>query len=99
MPSQPAIPTVLVEIDKNSRLRILQNEGVMVAFLDLRVDPAVVILPQRHQPLEIDAAIMGAAGPYPLISEDHDDAVHTASVVVSRLDNRQVIVAQGPPDA
>lgn len=99
MPSPPDLPIVLVEIDRNSRLRILRHEGVMVAFLDLRVDPVVVLLPQRHQPLEIDAAMMDAVKPYPLMSENHDDVMHTASVVVSRLDNRQVVVAELPPDA
>jgi hypothetical protein len=95
----PDLPIVLVEIDKNSRLRILRHEGVMVAFLDLRVDPVVVLLPQRHQPLEIDDAIQSAAGPFPIMSENHDDIMHTASVVVSRLDHRQVVVAELPPDA
>ena len=93
------LPVVLIQIDENSRLSILRHEGVMVAFLDLRVDPAVVLLPEAHQPLEIDAAIRSAAGSYPIISAAHDDETHTASVVLSRLENRQIIVAKGPRDA
>ena len=96
MPDAP--PIVLIEIDKDSRLRILRHEDVLVAFLDHRVDPVVVLLPQRHQRLEIDAAIQSAAGPFPIVSERHDDEVHTASVAISRLDNRQVVVARGPID-
>lgn len=92
MPGAP--PMVLVMIDKDSRLAILRHEGVQVAFLDLRVDPVVLLLPEEHQMLELHAAI----GAYPIVSLGHEDAMHTASVLLSRLENRQVVVAAGPQE-
>jgi hypothetical protein len=87
------LPIVLVVIDENSRLSILRHEGVMVALLDKRVDPHVVILPQVNQCLEIDEAIRTAAGPYPIISAGWDDAAHTASAAISMLERGRVVVA------
>lgn len=89
-------PIVLVIVDENSRLSILRHEGVMVGFLDKRVDPLVVILPEVNQPLEIDAAMMGAVGPYPILSTTHDDEAHSGSAVASMLDRGRVVVASGP---
>jgi hypothetical protein len=81
-----------VMIDGDSRLHIFRHEGVMVAFLDKRVDPTVVLLPGAHQPIEMHEAI----GAFPILSEDSDDGAHTASVVISRIDNGQIVVASGP---
>lgn len=89
-----APPIVLIVIDENSRLRVLRHSGVMVAMLDMRVDPAVVLLPERHEPLEIDAAMRSAAGPYPVISAKWDDEVKTAASIISRLDAGEIVVAE-----
>lgn len=91
MPDAP--PIVLVVIDENSRVRVLRHTGVMIALLDKRVDPVVVILPDRHEPLEIDAEIRSEAGPYPIISAGWDDEASTAASVISRLERRQIVAA------
>lgn len=90
MPDTP--PIVLIEIDQNSRLHIFRHEGVQVAFLDLRVDPMVVLLPEAHQPVEMYTAIAG----HPIVSLRHDDTAHTGSVVISRIENAEIVVAAGP---
>ena len=91
--AEATCPIVLIEIDANSRLRILQHEGVTVAFIDHRVDPKLVILPERHQPLEIDAAVQGML---PILSLRSDDPVKTAADTVRRLTDGQIVVAAGP---
>lgn len=85
-----APPIVLILVDENSRLKVLRHAGVMVALLDMRVDPVVAILPEKHQPLEIDAAIRGL----PIMSVAWDDAVKTAASIVARLDAGDIVVAE-----
>lgn len=85
-----AIPLVLIEITQHSRLRVLRHAGVMVAFVDQRADPIVTILPERHQPLEIDAVIHGL----PIVTQRHDDVAKSAEENVRRLDEGKVVVAE-----
>jgi hypothetical protein len=85
----PSPPVVLIVIDQNSRLKVLRHSGVMIALLDTRVDPVVVILPEKHQPLEIDAAM----GDAPIMSGKWDDEPKTAASVIARLDAGDIVVA------
>lgn len=82
-------PIVLVEIDDNSRVRILQTDGVRVGFVDRRVDGThLTILPEKNQGLEIDAAIADLH----ILSIQHDDPVKTAVDTLLRLARGKIIV-------
>ena len=94
MPADP-LPIVLVQIDQNSRLSIYRHEGVQVAFLDLRVDPVVVLMPEANQMLEM-AAALERAGAHPIVSPSSDDELRTAAHIVSMLESGGVVVATGP---
>lgn len=85
-------PIVLVEIDVNSRLRVLQHEGVTVALIDRRIDPVLTLLPERDQSLEIDEAV----GNLQILSAGCDDEARTAAEIIRRLVARQIVVAAGP---
>ena len=91
MPDAP--PIVLVRIDKDSRVHVLRHTGVMIALLDERVDPVVVILPDQHQPLEIDAAIKNN----PIMSGHWDDEAKTAASVINRLGAGEIVAAGFAP--
>lgn len=82
-------PIVLVEIDKDSRLRILQDAGVRVAFVDRRVDPHLVLLPDRQQAIEIDETVRDLT----ILSVVNDDPARTAAETLRRLATGEVVVA------
>lgn len=84
-------PVVLVEIDANSRLRILQDIGVRVAYIDRRVDPQLVLLPERNQAIEIFDAVRG----FQLLSITDDDMARTAAEIMRAIAAGEVVVA-GP---
>lgn len=90
--AEATCPIVLVEIDRNSRIRILQHEGVRVAFVDRRADPVMVILPEVHQPIEIDEAVGGLQ----ILSLRSDDQAKTAVETIRRISAREIVVAAGP---
>lgn len=84
----PFIPAVLVVIDTNSRLSILQDDGVQVVLVDERVDPEVaVLLPRRNQ---AQLLLERIADKYPA-SRDHD--IEGAAVnALSQLYRRRIVV-------
>ncbi len=83
------IPFVLLIVDENSRLSVLQHEGVRVAFIDRRVDPSVVLLPESHQPIEMYEATANL----PLLSPSHDDEARSAAETIRRIAAGDVVVA------
>ena len=96
MPSPPAIPIVLVEIDENSRLRIRQTTGVRIGFIDYRVEKdALTFLPELDQEQEILTAVGGLR----MISAKADDAVKTAAATILRIGSKRMVIAKGPVDA
>lgn len=87
------LPTVLIRITENSRLEVMQTDGVLVGFIDLRTDEqALVILPQESRAEDIMRAI---AKPL-LLTMRQDDRIKTAAAVVARLKGLRVVVAEGP---
>ena len=86
-------PIVLIEIDRDSRLHVYQHAGVRVAVIDRRIEPALFILPEAHQPLEMDAAI----GHLPLHALGvGDDLSRTAAEMLRRLHSAEIVVAATP---
>jgi len=85
---QPLVPAVLVVIDQDSRLSILQDDGVQVVLVDERVDPEIaVLLPRKNQAQEMLDLI---ADKYP-ISKDHD--LGGAAVnALTQLYRRRIVV-------
>lgn len=83
------LPIVLIEIDGNSRLRVLRHEGVWVALIDRRIDPHLVLLPERHQPLQIHETVREL----PIVTLREDDAARTAHYAIDRLERGEIIVA------
>lgn len=82
------VPIVLVEINENSRVRILQTDGVRVGFVDRRVDGNhLTILPERDQWFEINAAIADLD----IMSIARDDPVKTALNTLLRLARGKII--------
>lgn len=83
----PLTPAVLVLIDKDSRLSILQDEGVQVAFADERVDRhAVTLLPRKDQAQELHARLEGKV----VVSPTNDHG-RTAQNAIRQLENSHVI--------
>lgn len=76
-------PIVLVEIDRDSRLRVLQTAGVAVVLTDWRVDPSATIWPQPDRDTFPD--IMAAIGTLPLMSPGSDDEVRSALNAIRRI--------------
>jgi hypothetical protein len=81
------IPTVLVTIDKNSRLEILQDAGVQVAFVDERIRPLdVILLPQQNQAQLINERL---ADKYPVSTTS--DLGGVAANAVRQFQTRSII--------
>jgi hypothetical protein len=82
-------PIVLIIIDENSRIQILQQDGVRVGFVDRRVDGGhLTVLPETNDSLELDAAIDGLK----ILTLAHDDEVRTAAETLRRIANREIVV-------
>lgn len=87
MIDRPVIPTVLVVVNKDSRVELFQDEAVQVAFADERVDAhAVTLLPRQNQAIELCARLDGKIVVSP--AEDHEG---TARNAVLQLTNHQII--------
>lgn len=85
----PMTPIVLIEIDRNSRIRILQTDGVRVGFVDRRVDGEhLTILPEVNEALAIDEAIADLH----ILSINHDDPIRTAAMTLLRIARREIVV-------
>ncbi len=83
------IPIVLIEIDENSRVRILQTNGVRVGFVDRRVDGEhLTILPEQDDWELIALAIDNLH----LLSAKRDDLARTAAETLRRIANREIVV-------
>ena len=91
----PLTPAVLVLIDRDSRLSILQDEGVQVVLVDERTDPDIVILlPRRDQAEEL---LLVLGDKYP--ASRTDDIGITAANALSQLYRRRILIGQLEPDA
>lgn len=93
----PLTPAVLVVIDHNSRLSILQDEGVQVVLVDERAEPEMaVLLPRKNQAQELLERI---ATKYP-VSRDHDIAGAAVNTITQLFYHRivvgQLVPKQGP---
>lgn len=95
MIARPVTPTVLVGIDKNSRLFILQDEGAQVVLLDERVDPDVVILLPRRNQAEEMLHVLGDKYP----ASPNEDIGTTAVNALAQLYRRRLVIGQLEPDA
>ena len=86
----PMTPAVLVVIDRNSRLSILQDEGVQVVLVDERADPEMaILLPRKNQAQELLERIVHK---YP-VSRDHD--LSGAAVnAISQLFYHRIVVGE-----
>lgn len=83
----PITPAVLIVIDRDSRLSVLQDEGVQVVLVDERADPdVVVLLPRKNQAIELCDRLNGKMVVSP--AEDH---AGTAANAVRQLTNLQII--------
>lgn len=77
MIERPVIPTVLVVVNKDSRVELFQDEAVQVAFADERVDThAVTLLPRQNQAIELCARLDGKIVVSP--AEDHAGTAENA---------------------
>lgn len=85
----PSRPCILVEIDENSRIRVLQDPGCRVLLLDRRVDPQVLFLPERNQADELVAAVRDL----PIHTRRWTDPARTAFDLSNRLEQRLIVVA------
>ena len=87
MIEKPAIPTVLVVVNKDSRVELFQDEAVQVAFADERVDThAVTLLPRQNQSIELFERLDGKIVVSP--AEDH---AGTAANAVRQLQSLSTI--------
>ena len=84
----PITPAVLIVIDRDSRLSVLQDEGVQVVLVDERADPdIVVLLPRKNQAQQLLERI---ADKYPA-SRDHD--IGGAAInALTQLYRRRIVV-------
>lgn len=85
-------PVVLIEIDRNSRLQFLATDGVLVGFIDRRVDPVLVLWPEQNQ---IEAILASLAG-VPVISPGNDDPLGSAVATLQSIRAGLTVVAGGP---
>lgn len=87
MVERVVIPTVLVVVNKDSRVELFQDEGVQVAFADERVDThAVTLLPRKSQAIELCARLDGKIVVSP--AEDH---AGTARNAIKQLQSLNII--------
>ena len=78
MIERPVIPTVLVVVNKDSRIELFQDQAVQVAFADERVDiHAVTLLPRQNQAIELCARLDGKF----VVSPSEDNAGTAANAV------------------
>ena len=89
---RPPMPIVLIEIDQNSAVSFRQTDGVHVAFVDRRVDPILVLWPERNQIEEILTSLDGL----PVVSSQSDDALRSAVATIRRVRAGFTVVKQGP---
>ena len=82
-------------IDRDSRLSILQDEGVQVVLVDERVDPDVVILLPRRDQAEELPPVLGDK----YAASRTDDIGMTAANALAQLYRRRIIIGQLEPDA
>lgn len=94
-PRRPLTPAVLVMIDRNSRLCILQDDGVQVVLVDERADPEVVILVPRRDQAEEMLLVLGDKYPASL----RNDFGGTAANALAQLYRRRILVGSLEPDA
>lgn len=86
--NKPLLPTVLLVVTPDSKLRVMQDIGVRIAFIDLRVeDHLVTILPERNQAIEIDAFLR----PYGFVSLKSDIGGTAAEVFAQIIRQRLTI--------
>lgn len=81
-------PFVLIEIDKDSRLHVLQDVGVRVGFVDHRVDPVLTIFGAADQSAEINQV----TALLPVVTRGSDDFSRTAAEMVRRIANGELVV-------
>jgi hypothetical protein len=82
-------PIVLIEIDENSRITLLQTDGVRVGFVDRRVDGEhLTILPEVDDWSQIATAIDHLQ----LLSTKKDDLTRSAANTLQRIANREIVV-------
>ncbi|MBU1306881.1 MAG: hypothetical protein KKF33_15350, partial [Alphaproteobacteria bacterium] len=87
MIERPVIPTVLVVVNKDSRIELFQDQGVQVAFADERVDThSLILLPRKNQAQELYDRLDGKIVVSP--AEDHAD---TAANAVRQIKSLNVI--------
>lgn len=85
------VPIVLVDVDEDSRMRILSTPGVRVAFLDRRVDgDHLTILPAADQ----WPAILASVADVNLLSLRTDDPAQTAANTLARIASGQIVIAE-----
>lgn len=86
--SKPLIPTVLLVVTPDSKLRVMQDLGVRIAFIDLRVErDYVTILPERNQAIEIDAFLR----PFGFVTPK-EDIGGTATEVFAQLIRQRLTI-------
>lgn len=86
--NKPLIPTVLLVVTPDSKLRVMQDLGVRIAFIDLRVErDYVTILPERNQAIEIDAFLR----PYGFVTPK-EDIGGTATEVFAQLIRQRLTI-------
>lgn len=86
--NKPLIPTVLLVVTPDSKLRVMQDLGVRIAFIDLRVErDYVTILPERNQAIEIDAFLR----PFGFITPNEDVGGTAAEVFAQIIRQRLTI--------
>lgn len=86
--NKPLIPTVLLVVTPDSKLRVMQDIGVRIAFIDLRVErDYVTILPERNQAIEIDAFLR----PYGFVTPN-EDIGGTATEVFAQLIRQRLTI-------
>lgn len=85
-------PIVLVEIDGDSRLKLLQSDGVFVGFVDRRVDRILTLWPEENQIEAILASLVGLE----MVSPGDDDLVGSAVATIQRVRSGLTVVSTGP---
>ena len=93
--NKPLTPTVLLVVTPDSKLRVMQDLGVRIAFIDLRVErDYVTLLPERNQALEIDAFLR----PFGFVSL-REDIGETAANAFAQIIRQRLTVGTLEPDA
>lgn len=86
--NKPLIPTVLLVVTPDSKLRVMQDLGVRIAFIDMGVErDYVTILPERNQAIEIDAFLR----PYGFVTPK-EDIGGTATEVFAQLIRQRLTI-------